>query len=351
MMLWHDGNTSDVFTGVGANGNVATPGTYSYNTIMGFQSGYNNQGDSNTFNGYVAGYSNSGNGNTSIGAGAGYGLAGSNLENVFVGANAGSTVRSGSYNTCTGFNTGYELENAVANTFTGFEAGYFTRNGGSNCTNIDQFPNVSTHTECGSFNTFTGYLAGYFNVSGYHDDFYGKRAGCHNVDGADNCYYGSHSDFWNQDGDSNVMMGYDVGFNQMGGGNTYLGYEAGAGTYSTIASKIYSLATQTSPYTSYGNIFLGEYSAPSCQNGDYNIVIGSFADANGPLYNSATIGYKAVSEFNGEFILGNNSNMVGIGLSGNTTAGPQANLEICTTRIQSDLIIANPHLSQLRMVI
>lgn len=272
MIIWHNGIITSLFTGVYAGGT-------------------NPSGVANTFTGNLSGYYNAADSNTYTGWGAGYGGTGSNV---------------GTNNTFTGVRSGFSNLSGNDNTFTGHMAGY------SN-TGVVSTPE-------GSFNTFTGVKCGFYNTTGHHNEFYGKKAGYHNVTGWNNCYYGTHSDFWSLGADSNVCMGTQVGFNEQGGDNVMMGWEAGA--YGGISFKA------ANPYTSYKNIFIGSYAAHDC-NGSYNIIMGSYADAANNINNAGAIGYQAAVEHTNHFILGNNLQFVGIGLSADPT-GPQANLEIRT---------------------
>ena len=82
-ILWHNGNTSDIFVGVGAGNNTMTGHG---NTFMGKDAGIASAaGEWNTFVGYKAGTTNTdGDWNTFIGYNAGK-LNLDGLENVYVG--------------------------------------------------------------------------------------------------------------------------------------------------------------------------------------------------------------------------------------------------------------------------
>jgi len=134
-MLWHDGNISNIYVGVGAAGGINNNNSVNWigTTILG-----NNAG-------YALGTTTSG-----------------NVQNVtLLGYQAGYNMTSAENCTYVGTNAGYSGVGGLWNTFIGWNAGYST--------NGTIFPD-------GSYNTFTGVECGYSNVHGYSNAYYGKAA-------------------------------------------------------------------------------------------------------------------------------------------------------------------------------
>ena len=297
-VLWFNGNTNNIYVANKA-GEYATG---NYNTFVGYNSGNTESSNDNTFTGYNTG-----------------------------------PLSNGYENTLTGYNCGSSMTTAVANTFAGSQSGH--------------------NTTTGSYNTMTGRESGFYNTIGMADDFYGKEAGYHNVSGNDNCFYGNHSGWTNNDGknnsayggesfysnfngNSNVSIGtndmysnYDgsanvsVGLGTMysslkGSGNVAIGTNADRNGGSTIAGP------DTLPHDR--NVFIGSGAVPSYLFGDSNVFVGSLTDVNTfahNITNSGAIGFGAIATANNKFILGNNQQNIGIGMS-NITGGPINKLEI-----------------------
>lgn len=171
-VLWHKGNISNIFVGVGAG--FLSSG--SNNTFMGKDAGRNSTGSNNTFLGYNAGLVNT-----------------TAKENVFIGSNAGAS------NTTADFSV-----------FIGHDAGR----------------NNTTETD----NVFIGWKTGVANTGGRAGTFVGTNAGMNNTTGRFNSFYGDEAGLFNQTGENNVFMGFQTGFVITSGSrNTYIGQAANAG--------------------------------------------------------------------------------------------------------------------------
>jgi hypothetical protein len=101
-VLWHNGNTSNIYVGVGAGINS----TGSANTFVGLDAGRLAQGGHNSFYGYKSGESDT-----------------HGLENSFFGCRTGQNNQSGRYNTLLGAHCGTHNISGNMNTFVGAQTG------------------------------------------------------------------------------------------------------------------------------------------------------------------------------------------------------------------------------------
>ena len=203
-VLWHNGNSQNIFVGVGAGGaggagnfstfvgssaGAASTAFASENTFVGFSAGLvNTSGTYNTFIGSRAGFNNLANSNTFVGTNSGWtNVLG--MDNTFLGINTGFTNNEGSSNVFVGENSGFSNVQGNYNTFTGTSSGNLNNNG--------------------TFNVYSGYFAGYKNKDGNNNTFSGSFAGENNIN------------------DNNVFIGFAAGkVNVRGITNTCLGYQA-----------------------------------------------------------------------------------------------------------------------------
>jgi len=255
---------------------------------------WNNNIITSTYVGVVAG-NNTGTGtdNTFLGYGAGP-VFSSGSDNTFLGMETGNDNTSGTENTFVGSNTGLSNTQGNYNSFLGYFAGY------SNTT--------------GSWNTIMGYQCGEHNISANGNSFYGKDCGLWNTYGAENSFFGAHSSAANVNGDSSVSMGFAS--------------ETGnIASYSNVIIGDYADINGGNTNASNYNVMIGARCSPSHQTGDYNVLLGWKSDLVDGVVNSCAIGASAVAVVSNNFILGNNAQNVGIGMS-NISGGALNRLEI-----------------------
>ncbi|MEI7663695.1 MAG: tail fiber domain-containing protein, partial [Bacteroidota bacterium] len=146
-VLWHKGNTSNLFVGVNAGAAITS-------------------GNDNTFMGSGAASLNSiiGNKNTMVGRETGLNLS-QGIDNTFMGYRAGYSYTFGNNSTFIGSGAGYN-ENFDEDVYIGWHAGY----------------NSTNSLHC----TFVGNGSGLATTGGYQDVFIGIGSGAANVTGA-NC--------------------------------------------------------------------------------------------------------------------------------------------------------------------
>lgn len=219
--------------GLGAGYRINPNATYiygnKYNTMYGYQAGFNTFGISQSTEASF---------------------------NVFIGYKSGFTNTSGSGNIYIGNQSGFSGINNSNNTFLGTYSGQ--QNGGS-------------------YNTFLGYSAGQFNAGGGRNTFVGHGSGSNNTTGSYNAYFGagSGSQF---NGNYNVMMGYNSGVWYNGGGtgnnNVMIGYNAGsnsnsvaqfAGSNNVMLGYQAGLKTITGTFSGTGNILIGNQAGSGSQ--------------------------------------------------------------------------------------
>jgi hypothetical protein len=204
------------------------------------------------------------------------------VSDLFVGVGAGNNAPfSAINNTFLGFNSGNMGNSAsfTENTFAGAESGFQAQG------KLNTFLGYRAGWSGGGsgFNTFVGAEAGFLAVSGDENVFVGWKSGYGCISGVHNAFFGNVSGLNNSSGSNNTFIGIGSGFmNTTGSGNTSLG--AGAG--------------------------------PGSSN----------------LSNTTAISSGAQVMQDDQVILGNNTQKVGIGLSG-ITPGPQNMLEINTSAV------------------
>ena len=197
--------TNNTQVGIGAGIN----NTAHYGTFVGYNAGYNNQGDGgpwagnyNTFVGNYAGYSNT------------WGYC-----NTFVGSYAGTNNTEGTYNTFLGDEAGFFNSTGWRNTFLGYNTGNNNTTGWSN-TFLGSFAGQSNIT--GYSNTFLGDVTGNDNLTGNNNTFVGAAAGNSNTEGSYNTFVGRSAGRNNSTGSGNVFIGYRAGNNEGGSGKLYI---------------------------------------------------------------------------------------------------------------------------------
>ena len=201
-----------------------------------------------------------------------------------------------------GTNDGYRLNGTTVLQCPGSDV-YAGRDAGVNASgNAEQVfvgqsaGNACTGTGNATSNTYVGFWAGKSNVSGGGNTCIGDNAGGSATSGGYNTFVGMESGLV-ATGGNNTFMGFWAGRGVIGGGiNTYIGYEAGL--YNVSGSN---------------NTFVG--------------TIGTTNTAPTTISSSTALGTGAYVLDNNKMILGNNSCMVGIGLS-NVSGGPARRLQI-----------------------
>ena len=150
-ILWHKGNTSNLFAGVNAGANLTS-------------------GNGNTFMGYNTASVNTaiGNKNTMVGSETGMNLS-TGIDNTFMGFRAGFNYTFGNNSTFIGSGAGFN-ETQDEDVYVGWHAGF----------------NSVSSLHC----TFVGNGAGLATISGYQDVFIGIGSGAANVSGANNVALG-----------------------------------------------------------------------------------------------------------------------------------------------------------------
>ena len=295
-VLWHNGNINNIYVGVGAG--LTSIGDR--NCFMGFNAGNTETSGDNTFVGYNTGSSAVGNQNSLIGSFCGFSMTGGSYD-TYCGAYCGYSNTTGNYNTMMGRECGYSNTTGSINSFYGKEAGFSNTTGSDNCF----FGNHSAHN----------------NISGNFNCTYGVQALNDNFNGNSNIAIGNSSLFNNFDGNSNVAVGGDaMHANVHGFDNVAIGINADHNG-GAVASQPHA-----------ANVFVGAGSVVSFLYGDSNVFVGARTDINTPgfhITNAGAIGFGAVSVANNKFMLGNNLQDIGIGMSGlDFPTGPTNRLEI-----------------------
>ncbi len=259
-ILWHDGNTNNIFVGVNA-GNSTMTGTE--NTLLGNGAGQGINGASyNTFLGKNAGNNNGAGGN-----------------NVFVGANAGLLNHDGIYNTFVGSNSGSGGYKSLRNTFLGYNSGRFQDAGSNNCF---LGMNSGYQSTVGHDNCYLGYESGYSGLTNRENIAIGSGAGYNNV-ADNNIFLGHEAGHGNTSGVENTFIGYQSGKgNATGSYNTVTGYQAGGQGASSYSYNTFygGRAGQSTTPGGQLNTYIGYNTGPSNTIGTLNVFVGAGAGSN-----------------------------------------------------------------------
>jgi len=201
-------------------GNSTSKLTGSYNTGIGYQTGYNlSTGQYNVLNGYQAGYSlTTGATNTYIGQEAGrYATTGSSNigigENALKGATSSGVTQS--YNIGIGRLTLANLSSGVSNIALGQKAGQLLTTG--------------------TYNTGIGYQSGYSLTTGSYNVTSGYQAGYGLTTAEDNILIGKSAGYSRTTGKNCVAIGQNAGKSNNAYGGVYLGHQAGMNDTSSNA--------------------------------------------------------------------------------------------------------------------
>ncbi len=341
IILWHNGNSQDIFVGKSA-GNASMTGHF--NTMIGYSAGVaNTSGAYNVCVGSQAGAANtSGSRNTFVGHLSGYyNTTGS--YNVFMGYDAGSGNTIGAQNTFSGYYSGANNTTASNNVALGFSA-LFTQSFGNTqydsynvaVGNYALYSNQPSVYDNGIKNTALGYKSGYSNTTGYNNLFLGCESGYYNSSAINNVFVGYRAGYGNQSGTENVFLGnlsglgtstgsYNVFMGNSTGGNcssgsynSFIGHGAGSGTSSGSGNVLMGYQAR---YTgnAANNTFTGYQSGYYNTSGGSNVAYGFrslFSNTTG-AYNTA-LGYQALYLTSGA---GANNTAVGLNAGYSNTTG------------------------------
>lgn len=239
------------------------------------------------------------------------------IKNIYVGVGAGANASSGTENTYVGNNAGENHAAGLRNTYVGFAAGQ---------------ANTS-----GNFNTFIGGQAGLNFQSGNANTFVGEHSGYLQVSGSNNSYFGSHAGQGNpgSTGNNNTFLGMSAGPDLVNGNdNTFTGHASGNFCSTGNKNSFYGKNAGVFTNTGSDNLFMGYRAGWQNRGGNLSTYIGTLAGvpvglAFQNLNNAAAVGANALATASNKMILGDNSVMVGIGLSNDQVQfGPQNKLEI-----------------------
>gem|GEM_PF-1389482 len=275
------------------SGKGVASNTFSYNTFIGFQSGYSNasNGNANFFGGYRAGYSNTtGSNSVVIGNAAAYSNT-SGVNSVYIGSGSGYYNQTGSSNVIMGyFSGGYGSGTANSfsnNTMIGHQSGYLTTTGGSNVfigyqtgytntvgTALTFLGYQAGNKSTGSSNTFLGNLAGTNNSTASYNTFVGSGAGRYNTTGEANTAIGLNAGRDTTTQGNNTFLGYEAGRENEGAGNTGIGHSAGLLNTTGSSYTYIGTAAGRNNTTGINNTALGYNAGYTNSTGSGNVFLG-----------------------------------------------------------------------------
>jgi len=349
MVLWHDGDLSSLYAGVGAGFNPGIGIGGSNNTFIGSLADESYNGaflaTNNTAIGSQALMNNVSHDNLAIGVKALYSITGSAISNSMFNVAVGNLALM-SLNVGTSLNPGI----ANANTAIGYGA-------------LENFnpvlPTPYSNTAVG-FNALVGAISGIRNTAIGNS----AESGLHN--GNDNSAMGDYAMAGNMNGSGNTAVGSkslltgsstspfnntSIGFNTLGG-NSNISSNTAVGANS-LALNLYgnkntgvgdsclwgnNFGDSNSGVGTYALVFIGGgngnsslgYASGSNSNGNDNTFLGANTNplsGYSSIFNSTAIGYGATVVKSSNMILGNNFVNVGIGMSG-FLSSPADKLEI-----------------------
>ena len=265
-------------------------------TALGYQAGYNLNGQHSVAIGWQAGYGGaSWAGNSSydsvfVGGQAGYNTTAEG--SVFVGYNAGYNNTSGSNNVAIGRAALQANTTSSNNTAVGYQAGYSNVTG----TDVSYFGRNSGYQNTGSYNTALGAAALYASGAGNYNTAVGATALFFNTSGGANIAIGGDALRNNTTASNNTAVGYQAAYsNTTGQYSTFVGYQAG---YSrTTANNLTAIGHAAAYSTTTGgtdSVAIGNNAMYTNSTGTQNVAIGKDS-----LYNNTTasnntaIGYQA----------------------------------------------------------
>lgn len=256
-------------------GNSLVAGS-SHNTMIGYQTGTNSEGDRNTFVGSQAGTFPLGNDNTAIGY-LTFNASGSGLDQTIQGATvlgsyAMSDPRTGADNT----------------TAIGFEA----------------LKGLTT----GGYNTVVGAKAGIAVTTGFANNFFGEKSGYTLTTGDYNVGMGRYA-LGNTDVNinRNIGIGYSAGYSLTADDTVMIGYGAGIGATSATGAVVVGSQAGTD-LTTARNVILMGYNAGTGVTSDGGeggvIAIGRDTAVTQPTHNVVLIGRGATTGGGQEVVFG-----------------------------------------------
>jgi len=146
-----------------------------------------------------------------------------------------------------------------------------------------------------------------------------------------NAFFGYNAGYAGCGSGISTMIGAEAGFlDSIGDENTFVGWKSGYNCVFGYHNVFIGNVSGSNNYTGANNTFVGIGSGNSNVSGSGNVSLGAGAGPNsGALNNVGAIGAGAQVTQNDQMIIGNSTQTVGIGLSGDPS-GPQNWLEINT---------------------
>ena len=284
------------------------------------------------------------NGNTTdifVGVNAGSGSITGNHKNTIMGNTAGISLTSGYNNVAVGFEALYSGTTTYGAVAVGFHAAKYTTTG---CGVIAIGEESTRQNTTGNYNIGIGVGALKGNVTGNYNICIGWDAGGGAYTGPfyshnNNSCLGTYAGKFLKNGSNNVFMGHSSGYsNTYGSDNVAIGYQAlyfqnfGSSTFSSnnVAVGREALYYNNPSSTSNGinNTVVGYKTGTINETGYNNTFIGYQANAGSPSLNNATsIGANAVVTYQNSLVLGDKKVWSGIGLS-EVSGGPLNSFEI-----------------------
>lgn len=164
------------------------------------------------------------------------------------------------------------------------------------------------------YNLFVGWQSGKLNTKGQFNTFLAPGAGAANTTGSYNVYIGSDAGA-NINGNLNTFVGFNAGkASTTSISSTFIGNKAGevntTASYNTFLGERAGQASTTGEE----NTFVGRTSGLTNTTGHQNTILGSTADVGlNNLTNATAIGYGAVVGASNALVLGKTGTSVGIG--------------------------------------
>ena len=294
-------------------------GNASYNTAVGFESGYQASAAEGVFIGYHAGYGvtsgdentlvgsqtmtttttatnntamgrmalrvNTGNNNTALGHQSMITNAGGE-QNTAVGKSSLSSNSSGNYNTAIGMNAGFRNQTGDSNTFIGNTAGYECQSGHSN-TVVGKSAfgfGSSTNTANGNKNVAIGMQSLFRITTGYDNSVLGYQAGLNINSGHDNTLIGYGAGQNVTTSSNNTVLGADALATVNGGShNVAIGRAAMGSTGTNVAGCVAVGLDTLEGTTGNYNTGVGYRAGNALTSGAKNTIIGAYTGNSGGL--------------------------------------------------------------------
>jgi len=338
-VLWHNGNTADLFVGISA-GNATMSGhnntligyssgsgitTGHENTFMGYNSGLNiATGYWNCFMGYEAGKSgatSSGWGNVAIGyqallsnttaygatcvglyagkmntTGCGITAIGEEAlrENTIASDNIGIGEAALHVNTTANDNVAMGLDAISLQATTALNGGAAFSTYNVAIGNYALHSNQPSTTSNGMSNTALGHASLYTSTTGTGNTASGYQSSYSSTSASNNVLNGYQAGYSNVTGSDNTFVGYQAGYSNTTIFNTFMGYKSGYATTSGQKCTFVGEQAGSATTTGGGNSSLGAVAGITNTTGTNNTFLGLAADAGGAALTDATaIGYNS----------------------------------------------------------